>query len=208
MHALSQIVHFDTAAAREEKEWLRGANHLLRPRASLLWAQKVDSGFHARYGALSRRYCYVICEDDSLAPFLSGKVFFRDAALNIANMRAAAKLLIGKNDFTSFRAAGCSAKTPLRNLTEITFTETPPFTTITFRADGFLRRMVLNITGALLSIGRGEQPPQWTDALLKAKDRTAAPPPAKACGLYFLGAQYPKEFNLPPTLRALPFIKN
>ena len=199
VHAASQIVHFDC-----DKECLRGVNHFLRPNAAMLWAQKTNADFHARYDAIARRYHYIICADVALMPLLNGKVHFCRRKPDINLMRQAAELLIGKNDFSSFRAAGCAAKTPNRHLHEIIIEEQTPFIKISFCADGFLRRMALNITGALLSIGQGDKPAKWAGELLATKNRNAAPKAAPAEGLYFMGAEYPAKFNLPPTIRSLP----
>ncbi|MGI9337553.1 MAG: tRNA pseudouridine(38-40) synthase TruA [Gammaproteobacteria bacterium] len=203
VHAISQIVHFD--AGKTAPPNLRGVNHFLHPQAAMLWAQVVGDDFHARYCATARRYHYVICAEESLMPVLGGRVCFCRQKLDAEAMRRAATMLTGEHDFSSFRAAGCSAKTPRRHLREIMICDNAPFLSVAFCADGFLRRMVLNITGALLVIGRGEKPPQWAEELLAAKNRNVAPKAAPAEGLYFVGADYPARFNLPPTVRRLPF---
>lgn len=203
VHAISQIVHFDIDTTTPPN--LRGINHFLRPQAAVLWAQVVADDFHARYRATARRYRYVICAQESLIPVLGGGVCFCRQKLDTESMRRAAAMLVGEHDFSSFRAAGCSAKTPRRHLREIAIFDNAPFLSVEFCADGFLRRMVLNITGALIAIGRGDKPPQWAGELLATKNRNAAPKAAPAEGLYFVGADYPARFNLPPTIGRLPF---
>lgn len=203
MHAISQIIHFDADDATPPN--LRGVNHFLNPQAAMLWARVVGEDFHARYSATARRYRYVLCKNESLIPVLGGRVCFCNRNLDIGAMRQAAAMLAGEHDFSSFRAAGCSAKTPRRHLREVAVIDNDPFVSIAFCADGFLRRMALNITGALILIGQGKNPPQWAGELLMAKNRTLAPKAAPAQGLYFVGADYPPHFDLPPTTRQLPF---
>lgn len=204
VHAVSQIVHFDLAANAAPPN-LRGVNHFLRPNAAMLWATVAGEDFHARYRATARRYRYVICTQESLMPVLGGRVCFCHRQLDTGKMRQAAAMLSGEHDFSSFRAAGCAAKSPRRHLHTIEIIDNAPFVSIAFCADGFLRRMALNITGALLAIGQGKKPPQWAGELLAIKTRHAAPKAAPAEGLYFTGADYPARFGLPPTIGRLPF---
>src|SRR3990167_5569466 len=114
VHALAQAIHFDTNATRSEYSWVRGANSNLPDAVAVLWAGEVDAGFHARYSATGRHYHYVILNRPIRPTYLSRRVTHEYRLLDVKPMQEAAKYLIGEHDFTSFRAAECQAKSPVR----------------------------------------------------------------------------------------------
>jgi tRNA pseudouridine38-40 synthase len=112
-------------------------------------------------------------------------------------MQEAAALLIGQHDFSSFRAAACQAKTPVKTMKRASIARRGSYWRFEFEADAFLHHMIRNIMGCLLVIGQGQQPPQWMSQVLAARDRDAAAPTFSPDGLYFLGPLYGPEWNLP-----------
>jgi tRNA pseudouridine38-40 synthase len=121
--------------------------------------------------------------------------------LNSDAMRAAAGYLIGKQDFSSFRASGCSSKHPVREIMDISISETDtiefialefnaPVIKISIQANAFLRHMVRNIVGSLVEIGRGNFPPEKMKGILEAKNRRIAGITAPACGLFLEKIEY------------------
>ena len=116
VHATAQVVHFDTAAERSEQAWIRGVNAHL-PEGVAVWrAQRVDARFHARFDAFGRRYRYVLQSTPVRPPLLLGKVGWTHTPLYLAAMQEAVALLVGEHDFSSFRAAACQAKSPVKTL--------------------------------------------------------------------------------------------
>jgi tRNA pseudouridine38-40 synthase len=197
VHARCQVVHFDTQAQRTERSWVLGVNSRLPVGVALLWARPVDEVFHARYGALARRYRYTILNRPVRAALDARRVTWERVPLDASAMHAAAQALVGEHDFSAFRAISCQAHSARRDLREITVQRSGDHVTIEVEANAFLHHMVRNIVGSLLPVGRGEQPPQWIASLLAAGDRTAAGPTAAPQGLMFLGPRYPARFELP-----------
>jgi len=111
-------------------------------------------------------------------------------------MQQAASVLLGENDFSSFRAAGCQAKHAMRELQEISVTREGHYVYIDIVANAFLHHMVRNIVGSLFEVGTGQKPVEWFSELLAVKDRTQAGITAPACGLYFVSVRYPEEFQI------------
>ncbi len=197
VHALCQVVHFDTGAQRSERGWVLGANSNLPRTVAVRWARPVPEEFHARFGARARRYRYVIV-NRAVRPAFEGRfVTWERARLDVDAMRDAAQCLIGEHDFNAFRSVACQANTSMRNVHEITVERVRDRIEIQIQANAFLHHMVRNIVGSLLPIGRGERPVEWMAELLQARDRTRAGATAPATGLTFLFPLYPDEFGLP-----------
>ena len=203
VHATSQIVHFDTAAERPQTAWVRGVNAHLPAAAAVLWCAPVSDDFHARFAAIGRRYTYLLLNRPQRPALSSGRVGWHHAPLDASAMQAAAQRLIGTHDFSSFRAAECQAKSPVKTLREARIARFGSMVRFDFAADAFLHHMVRNIVGALVDVGAGKQPAEWVGALLAAADRTRAPGTFAPDGLYFTGADYDARFALPPTHRPL-----
>ena len=197
VHGIGQIVHFESDAARDEKAWIMGTNTNLPDDIALRWIQVVDDEFHARFTARSRRYRYIILNQKTRPALLDKKVCWFRYQLDESAMQDAATRLLGENDFSSFRAAGCQAKHAMRELQEITVTREHQYIYVDIVANAFLHHMVRNIVGSLFQIGTGDRSPQWFAELLEIKDRTQAGITAPACGLYFVSVEYPEKFNLP-----------
>ena len=197
VHALGQVVHFDSPVERPLRAWVLGCNSRLPASLALRWACPVSDQFHARYAARRRRYRYRIVRRPT-RPALDARyaVWVREA-LDVAAMRQAAATLIGEHDFTSFRTVACQAPSPVRTVHRIELIEREDTLDLHFEANAFLHHMIRNLVGSLMVVGRHEQSPDWIARVLAARDRTLAGPTAPAHGLTFMAALYPAEHGLP-----------
>jgi tRNA pseudouridine38-40 synthase len=205
VHALSQVIHFNTTATRPESAWVRGTNALLPDSVSVLWARQVDDDFHARFSAQERRYRYLLLNHPVRPGLFSGKMGWFHVPLDIELMRQGAAFLVGEHDFSAFRAAGCQAKSPIKNLRELAIAREGDTIIFDLAANGFLHHMVRNIVGCLVYVGKNRYPPEWIGELLARADRTHAAPTFASDGLYFSGVSYDPKWNLPSPSRALSF---
>lgn len=199
VHATLQIVHFDTAAQRGESAWIRGVNALLPPSVAVRWALVVPDEFHARFAATGRHYTYLLLDRPVRPALLAGRVGWYHRPLALAPMRAAADALLGRHDFSAFRAAECQAKSATRMLDRLDIARENDMIRFVFHADAFLQHMVRNIVGALVYVGNGRHPPEWIAELLAGGDRTRGAPTFAPDGLYLCGIDYPARWNLPDT---------
>lgn len=197
VHALAQVIHFDTDVARSGYAWMRGANSNLPTSVALRWVQEVTPEFHARFSATSRRYRYVILNRAVRPTFLAGRVTHAYRPLEVAPMQAAADLLIGTHDFSSFRAVQCQAKSPVREVRRLEIARHNDLVIIDIEANAFLHHMVRNIAGVLMDIGAGEKDPAWARTVLEARDRTVGGITAPPDGLYLTAVTFPEHFDIP-----------
>lgn len=197
VHAICQVVHFDTAAERSPRGWMLGANSRLPASVAVRWVVPVADDFHARYGARARRYRYSILNRAARPALEARYVAWERRSLDAAAMHAAAQALVGEHDFSAFRTIACQARTPFRNVHAISVGRTSERVDITIEANAFLHHMVRNIVGSLLPVGRGERPTGWREELLVGRDRSVAGPTAPAAGLCFIAPRYPREAGLP-----------
>jgi tRNA pseudouridine38-40 synthase len=203
VHALGQVIHFDTHIEREMFSWVRGTNAFLPKNIAVQWAQVVPDGFHARFSAIERCYFYALYTGPHRVPLLAGRAGYYmlppGKYLNTEAMRIAARYLEGKHDFSAFRAAQCQAKTATKTLYELHIKAQGPWVFCRIRANAFLYHMVRNIMGSLIAIGTGRRVPEWMLDLLKHKDRRLAAPTFMPDGLYLASVTYPEQFTLPNT---------
>lgn len=197
VHALGQVIHFDTEAWREPRAWLLGTNRFLPPDVKLTWVKPVAAHFHARFLALGRSYRYLVHNRSARSALWAGRCAEWPQPLDVERMNEAASRLIGEHDFTSFRGRDCQARTPIKVLRRLQLTRRGHWVVLDAEASGFLHNMVRNITGTLLAIGCGHRPLSWMDEVLVARDRAAAGETAPSHGLYFMHAQFDAEFDLP-----------
>lgn len=197
VHAAMQVVHFDTEAERNERSWVLGANTHLPPHVSALWARATPDAFHARYSAFARSYRYFILNRGPRPALAAKRVAWVRDALDDARMHAAAQHLVGEHDFTSFRAAECQARSPMRRLHEISVVRRGELLMLSVTANAFLHHMVRNIAGVLIAIGAGERPVEWTAEVLAARDRKRGGVTAPGGGLYLWGVRYAPALQLP-----------
>ena len=197
VHALGQVVHFDTMAQRSQHAWLLGCNSLLPADMRINWVQVVDSAFHARFSATARRYQYMIYNHRLKSALWNQYTSHCYYPLNEERMQSAAQNLIGEHDFSSFRAASCQAKNARREMQHIKVVREGCYVIIDIQANAFLHHMVRNISAVLMTIGAGKKPITWAKEVLLAKDRKAADVTASPNGLYLVQVFYPENFALP-----------
>jgi tRNA pseudouridine38-40 synthase len=169
---------------------------------AVLWAGRVDTGFHARFSATGRHYRYAILNRAVHPTYQARRVTHEYRPLDIERMRAAAGYLIGTHDFSSFRAIQCQAKSPVRELRSLTVERQDEIVVMRVHANAFLQHMVRNIAGVLIAIGSGEREPDWARQVLEARDRTQGGVTAPPDGLYLTAVEYPASFGIPASAGA------
>jgi tRNA pseudouridine38-40 synthase len=198
------VVHFDTASERSDRGWLLGANSNLPDDISVTWARCVDDAFHARFSATSRNYTYRILNRLERSALHRHRAWWVYQPLDADTMHAAALLLLGRHDFSAFRAAGCQASTAEREITSIAVRRDGDWITLTVTANAFLQHMVRNIAGSLATVGLGEEDVAWISEVLESRDRKAGGIAAPPHGLTLVGVGYPPEFRIPAPLENDP----
>ena len=200
VHATVQVVHFDTTADRTGRAFVMGGNTHLPPDIGLRWAQPVSDDFSARFSARWRRYHYVI----RCAPVRPGLnhqyVTHVHHELDLPAMAEAASYLEGVQDFNALRSKHCQAPNPVREMHFVRLYRKGDFLILDVQANAFLHHMVRNIAGSLLTVGRGDQSPQWLWQVLQGRDRSKAGITAPASGLHLVGVGYEPGIELPSSL--------
>ncbi len=197
VHAVAQVVHFDTNVQRDVRGWVLGTSTQLPPSVCVRWCQPMAAEFHARFAARARRYRYRLV-NRAVRPALHRQYLsWERHPLDADAMHRAAQALLGLQDFSAFRTVHCQAPHAQRDLHEISVRREGEVVEIEIQANAFLHHMVRNIVGSLLPIGRGERPEAWLAELLAGRDRAVAGPTAPSAGLVFLGPRYPAEWRLP-----------
>lgn len=197
VHALGQIVHFDTSLTnRTDYSWVRGINAFLPFSIRVQSACLIEQTFHARFSALARTYDYILYISPIRPALLGSRVGWMHASLSVQDMQNAAKCLLGEHDFSAFRAAACQAKTPKKTMYEINIKASGPFIRFRFTANAFLHHMVRNLMGSLIMVGRGRKTSSWMEMLLQQGEREAAAPTFMPDGLYLTAVHYPAQFPL------------
>ncbi|MCB1646499.1 MAG: tRNA pseudouridine(38-40) synthase TruA, partial [Pseudomonadales bacterium] len=197
VHATQQVVHFDTTAVRPSKAWTLGTNAHLPNDISVNWSQVVKPDFHARFSATARHYHYVILNQRVRSGLFPGAMTVDHRPLDAERMHQAAQALLGENDFSSFRAASCQSRTPMRFMERISVDRLGNLVVIRVRANAFLHHMVRNLAGVLMDIGAGNKPVSWAAELLELRDRSQGSVTAPPDGLYLVDVDYPQHFGIP-----------
>ena len=205
VHALCQVVHFDTMTERPLSAWVRGVNATLPKNIRVLWAKQVDERFHARFDACQRSYQYLLVNQPVAPAIFAGKAGWFHLPLDIALMQEAANYLIGEHDFSAFRAAECQAKSPVKQLHRAEVMRFGSSIIFDFCASAFLHHQVRNMVGALIYVGKGKYQPEYMVYLLESRDRAQSPPTFSPDGLYLTGVGYDAKWGLPETQRSLSF---
>ncbi|MCW8889734.1 MAG: tRNA pseudouridine(38-40) synthase TruA [Sedimenticola sp.] len=197
VHGEGQVIHFDTPAIRKPRGWVLGANVNLPDDVNINWVCEVSDDFHARFSAASRSYRYVILNRPTRSAIWRDRAVWMHHPLDERLMQLGAEHLIGTHDFSSYRAIGCQAKSPVRTITQLQVHREGDRVIITISANAFLHHMVRNIAGVLMAIGRGEQSVDWSREVLDYRDRTLGGVTAPPQGLYLTDVGYPAHFQLP-----------
>ena len=191
VHALGQVAHLDV-----ERNWepgiLRNAlNAHLRPNpVSILSVEAVSGDFHARFSATRRHYLYRIVTRRAPLALERGRAWWLPTALEAGAMHAAAQLLVGRHDFTTFRAADCQAKSPVKTLDRLDVARIGDAIEIRAAARSFLHHQVRSMVGSLKLVGEGKWRMQDIADALAAADRCRCGPVAPAHGLYLVQVDY------------------
>ena len=201
VHALGQVIHFDTNVEREDFSWVRGVNTFLPPSIVINWAKEVPEEFSARFSAFERTYIYALYAGPCRSPLVNARAGYLMLPpkkwFDIEAMKISAECLIGEHDFSSFRSAECQSKTPIKTLHSIDIISAEPWLYFRIRGNAFLHHMVRNLVGCFLQIGQGREKPEWMARVLAAKDRKVAASTFMPDGLYLTKIAYPKEFGIP-----------
>jgi tRNA pseudouridine38-40 synthase len=197
VHAINQVIHFDTTSHREPFNWILGINTCLPQDIAVKAIRLVPDDFHARFSAKARCYEYRILNRTARSALLAHKItHYFYTKLDEKKMQQAANCFLGEHDFSSFRAKECQAKSPIRRVDEISVIREGDNIIISIQANAFLHHMVRNIAGVLLDIGSGKKPINYAKEILEAKNRMLSSPTAKACGLYLTKIIYPEQYEL------------
>jgi len=190
VHAIEQVIHFETNSVRSDKSWVFGCNVNLPHDVNVLWVKEVSDDFHARFDAVARSYEYRILNTEVRSSLNSDFVLWEPRKIDLEKFKEAAKILVGEHDFSSFRGHLCQAKSPIKNIEFIDIDMRESLIIINIKSNAFLHHMVRNIVGTLLKVGRMEEKPSWVEEVLGKKDRKFAGPTARPEGLYFKKAFY------------------
>jgi tRNA pseudouridine38-40 synthase len=197
VHALAQVAHFDTHAARSARSWVLGANTELPRDVSVSWARPVPAHFHARYCAEARTYRYLILNRIARPALQASRAAWVRRPLDHERMHAGAQALLGQHDFSAFRSSECQAKSPVRRMERILVTRLGDWVIIEATANAFLHHMMRNIAGLLIAIGTADAGVAQAEQVLEGRDRTKNAATAPAAGLYLASVRYPAAFGLP-----------
>jgi tRNA pseudouridine38-40 synthase len=197
VHAVGQVVHFDTVAKRTPRAWVLGANTKLAPSIALQWAGEVTQGFHARHKAVRRIYRYAILNRSARSALHRTRAAWIHRPLDAAAMQAAAQTLIGEHDFSAFRSIECQSQTTIRRVDAIEVTRQGDYVWVQISANAYLHHMVRNIVGTLMDVQSESDPRAAMARVLAGADRRYAGATAPAAGLYLWRVEYPQDFAIP-----------
>ena len=201
VHAFAQTASFSTESDHQADVFLRALNAKLPDDIRVISSEEVQEDFHPRYSAKNKTYSYLISHHGPYSVFLKRYSWHMSYSLHCDAMEEAAGYLMGEQDFSSFRASGCSSKHPVRKIIDLQimkldsvdfmgFCFNVPLVKISITANAFLRHMVRNIVGTLVEISRKKIPPEQMKTILEAKDRRVAGKTAPACGLFLEKISY------------------
>jgi tRNA pseudouridine38-40 synthase len=197
VHAVGQVIHFDTEAARTPRAWILGANTRLPPTIALQWAGEVASEFHARHSAVRRTYRYYILNSSARSALQRLRSAWIPRALDAEAMHRAAQALIGELDFSAFRSVECQSKSCKRRVERIDVKRDGDWVWMEISANAYLHHMVRNIAGTLMDAQRAPDPEDFMRRILESRDRRQAGVTAPASGLYLWQVEYPAPFGIP-----------
>ena len=197
VHALGQVVHFDTTAIRTPRAWVLGVNTRLPPSIALQWAGEVSTGFHARHVAVRRIYRYYILNRSARSALQRTRTAWIHRPLDAAAMHSAAQVLIGEHDFSAFRSIECQSNTPVRRVRRIDVERHGDTVWFEIEANAYLHHMVRNIVGTLIEVQSAADPAGAMQGILTGADRHQAGMTAPAAGLYLWRVEYPAVYGIP-----------
>lgn len=191
VHAKGQVAHFDSNVEINCFKVRESLNALVRPHpVTIISVEQVADTFHARFEAKERTYIYRILNTRYPPSLERNRVWWYSRILDETKMNEAAQLLIGKHDFSTFRASECQAKSPVKTIDFIKIIRQNDEVIMTIKARSFLHHQVRNIIGSLVNVGNGKWDINDFKRAFEAKDRKAGGQTAPACGLYFVSVKY------------------
>jgi tRNA pseudouridine38-40 synthase len=192
VHALAMTAHVDIARPLTPHRLREGINALVRPQpVSVLDVQPVADDWHARFTCTGRRYLYRMLTRRAPPAVDKGRVWHIAGSLDLPAMRAAAAMLVGRHDFTTFRSVHCQSESPVKTLDRLDVSQVGDEVRIEADARSFLHHQVRSMAGCLAMVGRGQWAAEDMGAALEARDRAALGLNAPPHGLYFVSATYP-----------------
>ncbi len=203
VHAVGQVIHFDTRADRAPRAWVLGANTRLPPSIALQWAGPVDAGFHARHSAIRRTYRYCILNRSARSALHRERAAWIHRPLDADAMQAAAQVLLGEHDFSAFRSKECQSKSRIRRVLSAQVQRDGDYLWLEITANAYLHHMVRNIVGTLIAVQEAADPAGAMAAILEGGDRRAAGATAPAAGLYLWQVVYAEMHAIPAPDRLL-----
>lgn len=190
VHAHGHVANFMTESAIPPEAWAPALNQHLPADIRVLSSEEAAVDFHARYSARGKIYRYRIMNRREPTALYRNYAWHVSRPLAVSRMRSAAEYLLGKHDFSAFRGAGCTAKTPIRTVKSITLKKSGMYVDIIVEADAFLQYMMRNITGTLVEVGLGRFSPDNVKEMLESRDRCRAGRTAPPHGLYLMSVLY------------------
>ena len=191
VHALGQVAHFETEKNLDVFRIQECMNaHLVDYPISVLSVEQVSSDFHSRFSAVERFYIYKIVNRRSKLALDINRAWKILRPIDAKRMNNIAQILVGKHDFSAFRARGCQATSPIKTLNSISVERFGDQIIVKLAAKSFLYHQVRNIVGSLQKVGAGEWTEEKFQAIFKSRNRSLAAATAPACGLYFWKVRY------------------
>ncbi len=191
VHALAQVAHFDLKKKIQKKNLLPAINQNISDKSvTVLKINKVNKNFHARYDAQKRTYLYLIINRQSPLTLQKNKAWHIRKKLDIKAMKKGAKLLLGTHDFSTYRAASCGAKSPVRTMKKILIKKNRDKIYLQFTSRSFLQQQVRSMVGCIKYLGEGKWSIDTFQKAFKSRKRSKCAPPAPACGLYLKNIIY------------------
>jgi len=206
VHALNQVVHFDSDVERAGDAWIRGTNRYLPSDIAVQWCRFVPASFHSRASAVGRRYDYLLLESPVRPALESGLAGWTFRRLDGDAMLRAARTLLGEHDFSAFRSAECQALSPVKTMRGVEIERRGAYWRFRFDADAFLHHMIRNLVGCLVAVGSGVRPVDWLAEVLDQRDRSLAAATFAPDGLYFVGPYYDADHGIPDRTAAMDWL--
>jgi tRNA pseudouridine38-40 synthase len=194
VHALGQVATFDSDANRNIEGWKIASNSMLPLDIRIKDIKIVDPQFHARFNAINRTYHYYLNTSLINTPIFKDLLGYYPQTLNLSNIQAACKMMIGTHDFSAFRTSICQAKSPIKNMLSITIEQRENILRFEFTANSFLHHMIRNIIGTLIYVGSNKLSVDCFYKKFNNKMRCDMPPTFMPNGLYLSQINY--EFIL------------
>jgi tRNA pseudouridine38-40 synthase len=190
VHAIGQVIHFDSSLAMDSFAWKRALNALIPDDIVIKHVEYVDDSFHSRFGTSSKEYRYKVSLSKEIDVFKRHFVYHYPYAFNVDEVKKAANYCIGTHDFSSFCASNTDVKDKVRTINYIDILQEGDEMTFCFNGNGFLYNMVRILVGTLLEVGNGKRNAVQMKEIIKGENRALAGKTAPAHGLYLWQVNY------------------